>query len=86
MIAINLLRRLLKRHRLFLAVIGLVLAGFQVLICAIVSSINIEGAIREMSQSLPPFMQTMLSEEFALGLSSRGLIVFAWNHPVVHAL
>lgn len=85
-IAINLLRRLLKRHGVFLAVIGLLLAGFQVLICAIVSSINIEGAMREISQSLPPFMQALLSEEFALGLSSRGLVVFAWNHPVVLAL
>ncbi len=85
-IASNLLRRLLKRHWFFLTVIGLLLAGFQVLICTIVSSINIEGAISEISQSLPPFMQALISEEFALGLSSRGLIVFAWNHPVVLAL
>jgi len=85
-ITINLLRRLFKRHWVFLTVIGLLLAGFQVLICTIVSNINIEGAMREISQSLPPFVQTMLSEEFALGLSSRGLVVFAWNHPVVLAL
>jgi ABC-2 type transport system permease protein len=85
-IASNLLRRLFRRHWVFLTVIGLLLAGFQVLICTIVSSINIEGAIREISQSLPPFVQTLISEQFALGLSSRGLIVFAWNHPVVLAL
>jgi ABC-2 type transport system permease protein len=66
--------------------VGALLAGFQVLICAIVSSINIEGAIREISQSLPPIVQTLISEKLALGLSSRGLIVFAWNHPVVLAL
>jgi ABC-type transport system involved in multi-copper enzyme maturation permease subunit len=77
---------LFERHWLFLTIVGVLLAGFQVLICAIVSSINIEGAIRELSQSLPPFVQTLISEQFALGLSSRGLIVFAWNHPVVHAL
>ncbi len=85
-IATNLLRRQFKRHRFFLTVIGLLLAGFQVLICAIVSSINIDGAIRELSQSLPPFLQNLVSEEMALGMSSRGLVVFAWNHPVVHAL
>ena len=85
-IASNLLRRLFKRHWVFLAVIGLLLSGLQILICAIVSSVNIEGAMREISQSLPPFMQAFLSEEFALGLTSRGLIVFAWNHPVVHAM
>jgi ABC-2 type transport system permease protein len=67
-------------------VIGLLLAGFQVLMCTIVSSVNIEGAIKEISESLPPLVQTFISEEFALGLSSRGLIVFAWNHPVVLAL
>jgi ABC-2 type transport system permease protein len=67
-------------------VIGVLLAGFQVLMCTIVSSINIEGAIREISESLPPLVQTFISEEFVLGLSSRGLIVFAWSHPVVLAL
>jgi len=85
-IASNLLARLFKRHGLFLSVIGLLLSGLQILICAIVSSVNLEGAMREISQSLPPFMQALLSEEFALGLTSRGLIVFAWNHPVVHAM
>jgi ABC-2 type transport system permease protein len=80
------LRRLFKRHRLFLAVSGLLLSGFQVMICAIVGNTNIEGAIQELSQSLPPFVQNFLSEELALSIGSRGFIVFAWNHPVVHAL
>jgi ABC-2 type transport system permease protein len=85
-VGINLLRRLFNRHRIFLAVIGVLLAGFQVMICAIVKNTNIEGALRELSQSLPPVVQTFLSEEFALGMTSRGLLVFAWNHPVVHAM
>jgi ABC-type transport system involved in multi-copper enzyme maturation permease subunit len=85
-IASNLLARLFKRHRLFLAAIGLLLSGFQILICAIVANTNIGGAIQELSQSLPPFVQNFLSEELAFSIGSRGLLVFAWNHPVVHAL
>jgi ABC-2 type transport system permease protein len=85
-IASNLLRRLFKRHGPFLAAIGLLLCGFQVLICAIVANINIEGALQEITQSLPPFMRNFISEELALSVSGRGLIVFAWNHPVVHAM
>jgi ABC-2 type transport system permease protein len=80
------LRRLFKRHGLFLGVVGWLLAGFQVMICAIVANTNIEGAIQELSQSLPPFVQNFLSEELALSIGSRGFIVFAWNHPAVHAL
>lgn len=86
MVASNLLRRLLKRHGVFLAVIGVLLFGFQILICAIVGNTDIEGAMQELSRSLPPFIQKFLTEELALGIGSRGLIVFAWNHPVVHAL
>lgn len=86
MVASNLLRRLSKRHGIFLATIGLLLFGFQILISAIVANTNIEGAIQELSGSLPPFIKNFLTEELALGIGSRGLIVFAWNHPVVHAM
>jgi len=86
MVASNLLRRLSKRHGIFLATIGLLLFGFQILICAIVGNTNIEGALQELSGSMPPFIKNFLTEELALGIGSRGLIVFAWNHPVVHAL
>lgn len=85
-VASNLLRRLFKRHGVFLATIGLLLFGFQILISAIVANTNIEGAIQELSRSLPPFVKNLLTEELALGIGSRGLIVFAWNHPVVHAM
>lgn len=56
------------------------------MICGIVANTNITGAIQELSQSLPPFVQDFLTEELALRLGSRGFIVFAWNHPVVHVL
>lgn len=85
-VASNLLRRLFRRHGSFLAVIGVLLFGFQILICAIVGNTDIEGAMQEISRSLPPFIQKIITEELALGIGSRGLIVFAWNHPVVHAM
>jgi ABC-2 type transport system permease protein len=84
-VSINLLRRLFNRHGAFLTVIGLILAGFQVLICAIVSNTDIEGVLSEFSRSLPSFFQAVVGEELA-GMTSRGLLAFAWNHPVVHAL
>lgn len=85
-VASNLLRRLFKRHGIFLAVSGWLLFGFQLMICAIIGNTNIEGAIQELSRSLPPFIKNFITEELALGIGSRGLIFFAWNHPVVHAM
>ncbi|MDZ7290916.1 MAG: ABC transporter permease subunit [candidate division KSB1 bacterium] len=86
MTAINLLRRLFERHWIFLAIIGVLLACFPVLMCAAVTTINVEGIFNEFRRSLPPMVQEIFGAEMALTMTSRGLLAFAWNHPFVHAM
>jgi ABC-2 type transport system permease protein len=83
---INLLRRALKYHRLLLAIVALLLAVFPILVSAAVTTIDVEGVFGAVQRTLPPFFQETFGQEMALTLTSRGLLVFAWNHPIVHAL
>jgi ABC-2 type transport system permease protein len=85
-IASNLLRRLFKRHRIFLGMTGVLLAIFPVLMSAAVTTIDVEGVMSEFRRSLPPMVQELIGEEMALTMTSRGLLLFAWNHPFVHAM
>lgn len=82
----NLLRYLAARHGAFLLAIGLLFAGFQFLICAAVSSIDVSGALATLLRSLPPFFQSVIATQFLGGFSAGGLLAFGWNHPVAHAL
>lgn len=85
-IAVNLLRRLFKRHRIFLGVTGVLLACFPLLMSAAVTTINVEGIMGEFRRSLPPMVQELIGEEMALTMTSRGMLLFAWNHPFVQAM
>lgn len=81
----NLVRRQLERNGIFLAVVLVLLAAFQVLICAVVSSMDVQGAFNQMVQFAPPIFRTMI-EQNLMGGSPAGVLAFGWNHPVVHAL
>jgi ABC-type transport system involved in multi-copper enzyme maturation permease subunit len=83
---LNLLRRLTARHALFLAVSIILLGGFEYLICALVSTVDISGAAGQIIKSLPPSLRSMLGEEFLGGLTTRGILAFGWNHPIALAL
>jgi hypothetical protein len=58
----NSLRRLLARHRAFLVSCAVVLAGFQLLICAIVASIDVGTAMEQMLAFVPPVMRSMIEQ------------------------
>jgi len=83
---LNLFRRLAARHAVFVIVCALIFAAFEFLICALVSTIDIGAALKELRKSAPPFMQSMLGEEFFGNLTSRGMLAFGWNHPMAVAL
>ncbi len=82
----NLLRHLLARHGTFVVVSGLLLGAFEWLLCAVVSSVDVQGALGTLVQSLPPLAQTMVSEQFFGGFSKTSLLAFGWAHPIAQAL
>jgi ABC-type transport system involved in multi-copper enzyme maturation permease subunit len=82
----NLMRHLVARHGVFLLTSLLLLAGFQFLICAVVSTIDVTGALAQLMQRLPPVVRSTVGEQFFAGLSVRGILAFGWSHPVALAL
>ena len=82
---LNILRRQLERNGIFLATAAVMLAAFELLLCAVVASVDVEGAFSQMSQFAPPLFRAMI-EQNLMGGSPAGVLAFGWNHPVVHAL
>jgi ABC-type transport system involved in multi-copper enzyme maturation permease subunit len=82
----NLLRLLAARHGVYVVVSGLLLGGFQWLICAVVASTDVTGALGTLVQSLPPMAQAMVSEQFFGGFSKSSLLAFGWAHPIAQAV
>jgi len=81
----NLVRRQLERNAAFLGVAGAMLAAFEFILCAVVASVDVQGAFGQMTQFAPPVFRTMI-EQTLMGGSPAGILAFGWNHPVVHAL
>src|SRR5687768_10482412 len=80
----NILRRLAARHRTFLIVTAIVLAGFQLLISAIVAGVDVESAFAQIRAFAPPALLPFI-EQSMIG-SPQGMLAFGWNHPITHAL
>jgi ABC-type transport system involved in multi-copper enzyme maturation permease subunit len=82
---LNIARRQLERHWMFLAVAMVVLAGFELFLCAMVASVDVEAAFEQIAQFAPPIFRAMLEQNFGGG-SPAAVLSFGWNHPVAHAL
>lgn len=82
---LNLLGRLLARHRIFLLACALVLGWFQFLLCALVSELNLQAALDQILAFAPPVMRGVI-EQALLGGSVQGVLAFGWDHPITHAL
>jgi ABC-type transport system involved in multi-copper enzyme maturation permease subunit len=82
----NLLRRGFSRHGWLLLASTSLLAGFQFLICAALSSVDVAAALGTVLSSLPPLLREVLASQLFGGFTSSGLLAFGWNHPVAHAL
>ena len=82
---LNIMRRQFERNWIFLLVVMLVLGGFEFLICAMVATVDVEGAFSQVTKFAPPFFRAMI-EQNIMGGTPAGVLAFGWNHPVVHAL
>src|SRR5258708_30748902 len=82
---LTIMRPQLERNWIFLLGVMLVLGGFEFLICAMVASVDVEGAFGQMTRFAPPFVRAMI-EQNLMGGTPAGVLAFGWNHPVVHAL
>ncbi|MGH9457191.1 MAG: ABC transporter permease subunit [Thermoanaerobaculia bacterium] len=81
----NLVRLLARRNAVLVAASSLVLAGFELLICALVTALDLDAILQQVVTAAPPFFSAMIGEQFA-GLSVAGIVAFGWNHPVALAL
>ena len=81
----NLLRRLARRFGPFLGIAAAVLAGFEFLICAVVSTIDVPALFSEILKNLPPLMKDLV-EQYIGGFGPADLLAFGWNHPIALAL
>ena len=81
----NLIKRLTARHAFFIAISALLLGGFEFLLCAVVSTVNVGGVLEDILKSVPPMFRSIIEEQFFGGLSAGGILAFGWNHPIAHA-
>jgi len=81
----NLLRRLAGRYGLLLGIAAAVMGGFQYVICAVVSTINIPALFSELEKSLPPLMKDLVARYIG-GFGPAELLAFGWNHPIALAV
>jgi len=82
----NLFGHLMRRHAIFLSVSAFLLFGFEFLMCGIVSTVDLSGALQELLKSVPPFMRSIIEEQFLGGLGPKGILALGWNHPIALAL
>lgn len=81
----NLLKRLTGRYGLFLSAAFAVMAGFEFVICAVVSTINVPALFAELMKSVPPLMKDLIGQYLG-GFGPADLLAFGWNHPVALAI
>ena len=81
----SLLRLLAARSRVLLTVSALLFAAFEVLICALVTTLDLGTVLQGVMESAPPFFGSLIGEQLG-GMTLRGILAFGWNHPVVLAL
>jgi ABC-2 type transport system permease protein len=81
----NIVRRLFSKHRGFLIAAAMLLGAFQVVTCAIISSVNVPAMLEQFLAFAPPVVRAVI-EQTMFGGSTAGILAFTWNHPVTHAL
>lgn len=82
----NLLRRLVHRNRAFVLTCTVILGGFQFLIAAAVSTLDVEALGAQIFATLPPMMQAMFGAQLSMMFTRSGMLAFGWNHPITLAL
>ncbi len=86
MINRNLLRRLVQRNRFFLLICAGSIAVFELLVCAAVSTLNVQAIGAQLLATLPPMVQAVLGPQMLTLFTPTGLLAFGWNHPITIAI
>ena len=81
----NLIRLLAARNGALVIMSALLFGGFQVLISAIVTALDLDVLLGDVLSAAPPFFATLIGEQFG-ELTERGVLAFGWNHPVALAI
>jgi ABC-2 type transport system permease protein len=82
---LNLVRRQLAHDWPLLLAVMLLLGTFEYLLCAMVGSVDVEGAFGEITRFAPPLVRDLIERNMPGG-SPAAVLSFGWNHPVAHAL
>ena len=83
---LNVMRRLGTQHRLMVLMCAALLAGFQFLMCAIVATTDVSGAMQQLLAFAPPMIQAAMSQVLAAGATDNAMLAFGWNHPITHII
>ncbi len=81
----SLLRLLIARNRVTLLVSAALFCGFEILICAVVTTLDVGSLLQNAIKNAPPFFGTLIGSQFG-SMTTRGVLAFGWNHPVALAL
>jgi ABC-2 type transport system permease protein len=83
---LNLVRRLTARYSIFLTVNLVLLAGFEFLLCLIVSTLNLPALLADVVNKVPPLLRAFMEQQFVGGLGAAGLLAYGWTHPIALAV
>ncbi len=81
----NLLKRLARRYGPFLIIASAIMAGFQFVICVVVSKLNVPALLTELMKNLPPAAKDFIVQYIG-GFGPADIIAFGWNHPIALAV
>jgi len=73
----------LKRVRILILIMGLLLAGFQVLLTLVAGSVYRSNAFGEMSKFIPDFMRQLMGPSFIALMSFSGIVCVGYFHIAV---
>ncbi len=73
----------LHRVRKFLLAVGLLLAGFQVVLILQANSIQASSSFAQMGALVPAFARELMGPAFVAFLSFQGIVCLGYFHPVV---
>src|ERR1051325_8447534 len=82
-VLVALIVQLFRRVRKLLLSIGLLLAGFQVVLILQANSIQGSNSFAKMGDLVPSFARDLMGPSFVSFLSFRGMVCLGYFHPVV---
>lgn len=80
-----LVRHSLRRSRTLLAVLLVVLAGFEILLVVAADTLQQSGTFANLANLVPPFVHQVFGDSLLVFMSFAGIVCFGYFHPMVVA-